>query len=104
MGLFSRKSKVDYDLVFREQYKSLNRIHQQARDELDYKVKESLMEVVVEKYRELLELIDKGANQDSKHFEALKKKVPACTFRYFTSEAAEPVIQKIRSAAEVRHY
>ncbi len=49
MGLFSRKSKVDYDLVFREQYKSLNRIHQQARDELDYKVKESLMEVVVEK-------------------------------------------------------
>ena len=39
MGLFSRKSKVDYDLVFREQYKSLNRVHQQARDELDYKVK-----------------------------------------------------------------
>ncbi len=31
------------------------------------------MEVVVEKYRELLELIDKGAKQDSKHFEALKK-------------------------------
>ena len=77
MGLFSRKSKVDYDLVFREQYKSLNRIHQQARDELDYKVKESLMEVVVEKYRELLELIDQGAKQDPKqdpkHFEALKK-------------------------------
>ena len=72
MGLFSRKSKVDYDLVFREQYKSLNRVHQQARDELDYKVKESLMEVVVEKYRELLELIDKGAKQDPKHFEALK--------------------------------
>lgn len=38
------------------------------------------------------------------NFEALKKKVPACTFRYFTSVAAEPVIQKIRSAAEVRHY
>ena len=38
------------------------------------------------------------------NFDALKKKVPACTFRYFTSEAAEPVIQKIRSAAEVRHY
>lgn len=38
------------------------------------------------------------------NFEVLKKKVPACTFRYFTSEAAEPVIQKIRSAAEVRHY
>ena len=75
MGLFSRKSKVDYDLVFREQYKSLNRVHQQARDELDYKVKESLMEVVVEKYRELLELIDKGAKQDPKHFEALKKNV-----------------------------
>ena len=38
------------------------------------------------------------------NFEALKKKVPACTFQYFTSEAAEPVIQKIRAAAEVRHY
>ena len=37
-------------------------------------------------------------------FEALKKKVPACTFQYFTSAAAEPVIQKIRAAAEVRHY
>ncbi len=37
-------------------------------------------------------------------FEALKKKVPECTFQYFTSEAAEPVIQKIRAAAEVRHY
>lgn len=38
------------------------------------------------------------------NFDALKKKVPACTFRYFTSEAAEPVIQKIRTTAEVRHY
>ena len=38
------------------------------------------------------------------NFDALKKKVPECTFRYFTSEAAEPVIQKIRTAAEVRHY
>ena len=38
------------------------------------------------------------------NFDALKKKVPACTFRYFTSEAAEPVIQKIQTAAEVRHY
>lgn len=38
------------------------------------------------------------------NFDALKKKVPACTFQYFTSEAAEPVIQKIRTAAEVRHY
>ena len=38
------------------------------------------------------------------NFEALKKKVPASTFRYFTSEAAEPVIQKIRTATEVRHY
>ena len=38
------------------------------------------------------------------NFDALKKKVPACTFQYFTSTAAEPVIQKIRAAAEVRHY
>lgn len=38
------------------------------------------------------------------NFETLKKKVPDCTFRYFTSEAAAPVIEKIRQAAEVRHY
>lgn len=38
------------------------------------------------------------------NFDALKKKVPECTFQYFTSPAAEPVIQKIRTAQEVRHY
>ena len=31
------------------------------------------MEKKKKKYRELLELIDKGAKQDPKHFEALKK-------------------------------
>lgn len=38
------------------------------------------------------------------NLDTLKKKVPYCTYRYFTSEAAVPVIQKIREAAEVRHY
>ena len=37
-------------------------------------------------------------------FEALRALVPETTYRYFTSEKAEPVIAKIRGTAEVRHY
>ena len=39
---------------------------------MDYVIKESLYEVIVEKYRELIELIDQGAHFDKEHFEALK--------------------------------
>lgn len=73
MGLFSKKSKVDYNLMFKEQYRSLNKVNQQAHEELDYKIKESLLEVVVEKYNELIALIDQGAKQDREHFVALRK-------------------------------
>ena len=67
MGLFKKKKTViDYDAMFKEQYKSVNQLTQQAHQEMDYVIKESLYEVIVEKYRELIELIDK------EHFEALK--------------------------------
>lgn len=36
--------------------------------------------------------------------EALKGLVPECTYRYFTSPEAAPVIRRIRQAGEVRHY
>ena len=37
-------------------------------------------------------------------FEALRALVPGTTYRYFTSEKAEPVIAKIKGTAKVRHY
>jgi len=73
MGLFKKKKKViDYDAMFKEQYKSINQITQQANNELDYVIKESLYEVIVEKYNELIDFIDQGAHFDKAHFEALR--------------------------------
>lgn len=74
MGLFKKKKKViDYDAMFKEQYKSINQITQQANNELDYVIKESLYEVIVEKYNELIDFIDQGAHFDKAHFEALRE-------------------------------
>ncbi|MCD8029190.1 MAG: hypothetical protein LUF02_11175 [Erysipelotrichaceae bacterium] len=73
MGLFSKKKqKVDYDAMFKEQYKSVNQLLQQANNEMDYIIKESILTLVVEKYNELIELIDQGADFDKNHFIALK--------------------------------
>lgn len=73
MGLFKKKKTViDYDAMFKEQYKSIYQITQQAHNELDYVIKESLYEVIVEKYNELIDFIDQGAHFDKAHFEALR--------------------------------
>ncbi|MFR7592455.1 MAG: hypothetical protein ACLUVC_13520 [Longibaculum sp.] len=75
MGLFSKKKKetIDYDAVFKEQYKSINQLMMQAHEELDFVIKESLLKMIVEKYNELLTLIDQGAHFEKDHFEALKQ-------------------------------
>ncbi len=73
MGLFSKKKKIDYDLLFKEQYRSLNKLTMQAQSESDFVIKEHLYEVIVEKYNELLDYIDQGANYDKDHFESLKQ-------------------------------
>lgn len=73
MGLFSKKQKVDYDALFKEQYKSINQITMQANNENDFVIKESLWALVVEKYDELLSLIEQGAHFEKEHFESLKK-------------------------------
>ncbi len=74
MGLFSKKKKetVDYNAMFKEQYKSINQLTQQAQNELDYVIKESLYAVIVEKYDELIGFIDQGADYDKAHFQSLK--------------------------------
>ena len=73
MGLFSKKQKVDYDALFKEQYKSVNQLTMQAHNELDYVMKESLFELIVEKYNELITFIDQGASYDKAHFESLRE-------------------------------
>lgn len=73
MGLFSKKQKIDYDALFKEQYKSINQLTMQAHDEMDYVIKESLFVMIVEKYNELIALIDQGANFEKAHFESLRE-------------------------------
>lgn len=73
MGLFSKKKTVDLDELFKEKYKSLNTIMQSAHEELDYIIKAASMELAIEKYDQLLDLIDQGANYDREHFSKLKE-------------------------------
>lgn len=73
MGLFSKKKAVDLDEMFKEKYKALNSIMQSAHEELDYTIKAASMELVIEKYDQLLDLIDQGANYDREHFKKLKE-------------------------------
>lgn len=75
MGFFSKKQKINYDALFKEQYKSINQLTMQAQNELDYTIKESLYALIIEKYNELIELIDKGASFDKDHFLSLRDNV-----------------------------
>lgn len=67
MGLFSKKSKINYDQLFVEKNKYVNKLRMQAFNESDYVIKESLWNSVILQYQELLEYIDKGANYDRKY-------------------------------------
>ena len=75
MGFFSKKKKVDYDALFKDLYKSINQLTMQAQNEMDYTIKESLYALVIEKYDELLGLIDQGAAFDKEHFASLKESI-----------------------------
>ncbi|MCI9049063.1 MAG: hypothetical protein HFF36_02025 [Coprobacillus sp.] len=75
MGFFSKKQKVDYNAIFKEQYKSINQLTMQAQNELDYMIKESLYTLIIEKYDELIELIEKGASFDKEHFLSLRENI-----------------------------
>lgn len=70
-----KKEKVDINEVFKEQYKTLNRIMQSAQEELDGDIKVASYQLVIEKYNQLLDLIDQGANYDRQHFASLKQNV-----------------------------
>lgn len=72
MGLFSKKQKIDYDVLFKDKYKSINQLTMQANNELDFVIKESLYDLIVKEYDELLALIDQGAHFEKDHFVSLK--------------------------------
>lgn len=72
MGFFSKKEKVNYDALFKDKYKSINQLTMQANDELDFQVKESLYDLIVKEYDELLSYIEQGANFDKNHFLSLQ--------------------------------
>lgn len=73
MGLFSKKKRVDYNEVFRDKYKYVNKLSQDANKEVDGVIKEALWQNVVDVYQELIDLIDKGADFDKNHFISLKE-------------------------------
>lgn len=75
MGFFNKKKKIDLDDLFKEKYKLLNQIMQSAQEELDYEIKTASFQLVVEKYDELLDLIDQGANFDYDRFISMKQNV-----------------------------
>lgn len=72
MGLFSQKKKVDYDVLFQDKYKSINQLTMQANSELDFQLKESLYDLIVKEYDELIMYIEQGAHFDKDHFIALQ--------------------------------
>ena len=72
LGLF-KKQKINYEQLFKDKYKSINQLTMQANDELDFQIKESLYDLIVKEYDELLSYIEQGANFDKEHFLYLKE-------------------------------
>lgn len=73
MGLFSKKKSVNYNELFKQKYKYVNKLSQDANNEIDFVVKKAMWQNVVDTYEELIDLIDKGANYDRDHFISLKE-------------------------------
>lgn len=69
MAFFSKKKKeVDLNQVFKDKYKDINSIVSDANNELDLDIQISLYELAYDKYNDLLELIDQGADFDRARF------------------------------------
>ena len=54
MGLFGKKKKtVDLQQVFKDKYKDINQIVNDANNELDLEIQISLLELAYDKYNDL---------------------------------------------------
>ena len=74
MGLFGKKKKaVDLQQVFKDKYKDINQIVNDANNELDLEIQISLLELAYDKYNDLLDLIDQGVDFDKAHFLSMQQ-------------------------------
>ena len=74
MGLFGKKKKtVDLQQVFKDKYKDINQIVNDANNELDLEIQVSLLELAYDKYNDLLDLIDQGVDFDKAHFLSMQQ-------------------------------
>lgn len=74
MGLFGKNKKtVDLQQVFKDKYKDINQIVNDANNELDLEIQISLLELAYDKYNDLLDLIDQGVDFDKAHFLSMQQ-------------------------------
>ena len=74
MGLFGKKKKtVDLQQVFKDKYKDINQIVNDANNELDLEIQISLLELAYDKYNDLLDLIDQGVDFNKAHFLSMQQ-------------------------------
>ncbi|MFQ8768422.1 MAG: hypothetical protein ACLR81_03065 [Thomasclavelia ramosa] len=74
MGLFGKKKKtVDLQQIFKDKYKDINQIVNDANNELDLEIQISLLELAYDKYNDLLDLIDQGVDFDKAHFLSMQQ-------------------------------
>lgn len=74
MGFFGKKKKtVDLQQVFKDKYKDINQIVNDANNELDLEIQISLLELAYDKYNDLLDLIDQGVDFDKAHFLSMQQ-------------------------------
>ena len=74
MGLFGKKKKtVELQQVFKDKYKDINQIVNDANNELDLEIQISLLELAYDKYNDLLDLIDQGVDFDKAHFLSMQQ-------------------------------
>ena len=74
MVLFGKKKKtVDLQQVFKDKYKDINQIVNDANNELDLEIQISLLELAYDKYNDLLDLIDQGVDFDKAHFLSMQQ-------------------------------
>ena len=74
MGLFGKKKKtVDLQQVFKDKYKDINQIVNDANNELDLEIQISLLELAYDKYNDLLDLIYQGVDFDKAHFLSMQQ-------------------------------
>ena len=59
--------------VFKDKYKDINQIVNDANNELDLEIQISLLELAYDKYNDLLDLIDQGVDFDKAHFLSMQQ-------------------------------